>query len=210
MPEEIITILISAGTGAFITLVGSIILKKIEIRAERKNKKIEREYRKEDNYFEIKKEAYSNGLKYLLYLKKLFSITYEEVFNNKETKEKIEQMHSEVKDCSALIRLYSSDIVFDFFNSLVDTYYPYFLVGENEERLTENSIRGFDKYVSIMGRIMNKDLGYKEFANEEEDMIECPKCGKKHPIYESCPKCMMSIFEYLNYKDISDERKENK
>ncbi len=209
MPETIIIAIISAGLGALVSFVGSIIFKLIEIRSNRKDKIEERKNNNEDKYIEKKCEAYSKALNYLIYLKKTFRISKEEMVNNQETREMVNEAYSEVKNSSAAIRLYASDDVFNFYESLVDKYHPFSFTNK-QEKLSEESIKSFDHYIATLSRIMRKDLGYKDIDCDTEDLIVCPKCKNKHPIYQPCKECKLSIFEYLNYDTNSYEENNNK
>lgn len=108
--------------------MGSIFFKIIEVKADRKNKEIERKYSKEDSYFDLKREAYCKEIKYLVYFKKVFNISSEQRVKNEKTNEKATKMYEEVKFTTVLIRLYSSDDVFYFFEALVDKYTRYAFV----------------------------------------------------------------------------------
>lgn len=206
--NNLITIFLSAGTAAFITVIGNLLGKIIDVHSKRKDKKMERYAKTEDDFRKVKEESYRKGISYLLYLKKLLYISEEDFKHNKETKKEISNLYIEVKDSLALIRLYSSDSVFYYYENLIKYYEPFFLVSENGWKLCEESKQKFDMNIAIMSRLMNKDLGFRSIECEKDETIICPECGKKHSVLENCPKCKMSTFYYINKKSKQSKEKQ--
>jgi len=196
--EEILTVLISAGTGALIGGVGSVITTMLSNRHAIKKIELEHKLKVEDNYFEAKVNAYKIGLNYFLYLKKLLSVSKQVYQRNKDIRDEVEKAYSNVKGALALLRLFSSNEVFDYYESLYKRYEPFFLYEEDGWRLLEDSKEIFDLNICKLSRLMNYDLGYQEINEKENFKIKCPSCKTEHSRFERCPKCNLTVYQYEN------------
>lgn len=195
--EQILTIVVSALTGAtagtIITGLINLIISIIKTVHDSKDKKNEEKRKEKCEYYILKKDAYLKALKYLQYFKSSFKITKQNYSRNPENRRKVDEAYSKIDDAYALIRLYSSEKVFNLFNAIYTNYRKFSFPDEQGWRLGETE--EFDFLVMLLSRTMNEDLGYKRIDNEKVLEIKCPNCHTKHKIHDECPKCNMTIFE---------------
>ena len=189
--NEIITVLISAGTGAFISGIFALISKKID----NSRLKAERQERRKDSFYSEKKDAYLKALNKLLYLKKGFSITSEQLRIYTPLSEERKEEIKELKNVDSCLRLYTSDRVFDFYYKLIHNYKRFAYASENDARLTEESKVKFDCSVTMLSRLMQEDLGYRQYDDSEGLwQITCPVCSREHDFVKTC-KCGLTYEE---------------
>ena len=185
--DEIITVLISAGIGSLITGIFAIIDKSLGYK-ERKEIRIEK---KEHDHLAKKEKAYVAALQYLLNIKRGFDYTREDLLKNEKICCELDEAIKDFRQHAPIIRLYSSDRTFRFYNRLTD-YCQYSYAREDGWRLFEESKETFNDKITILSRLMQADLGQRDY-DKNPDKIKCPKCKKEHDIFESCPKCGMTF-----------------
>lgn len=187
MDNPIIIALISAGTAALITGIINILTKVID----NHSKKAERQENKISKYYEEKKNAYIQALNKLFSIKRGLSITTEDLRKSTELYKQVNEERRDLKYVDSFFRLYSSDKVFNFYFSLLQKYSPYSNVSESSWRLSEDSKAKFDTGIFVLSRLMQEDLGYRDY-DPEATMIKCPKCGKEHDFVNTC-KCGLTF-----------------
>ena len=78
------------------------------------SKKAKRQENKVAKYYEEKKNAYIRALNKLLFIKRGFSITQEDLHNSTDLFDQISKEGSDLKYVDSFFRLYSSDKVYSF------------------------------------------------------------------------------------------------
>ena len=196
--ETIVEIVLAAFASGFLS---AILVKLLDILQERRNQKVEEKLRRikkaEDEhncYIEEKKYIYIEALKKLAALRSGFDITYDFPYNNEQINNMIKDINQNAQELSAKIRLFASDEVFDVYSQLASGRRYAFTHNEGPK------ISSFDKkrleiYVTLLARLMQKDLGFREYL-EEPEMIKCPDCGFFHDAYTTC-KCGMTWKETM-------------
>ena len=158
MPESVLVALVSAGTGALIVLIGNIITQIILIiREKEKEEKHDR-----DSFLAKKEEAYINALDILLFIKRGFDITKEQLKLYPNLSKEMSEKSRDLNDLSPKIKLYASDSVFNSFNALKDQYQKYSFANEEGWRLFEDSKADYLNKVNNLSRLMREDLGFRK------------------------------------------------
>lgn len=173
--------IISAGLGSFFSLIQSTIILVVE--RKNRNKKIKEE--KQDKFKTRKEEAYLGALNKLLLIKKGFSITREEYSRSVKLQDEFKHNNNELANVDSVFRLYASDQVFNFYFDLTNNYSKYSFARESDWRLGKDEKESFDILVSVLSRLMQKDLGYREY-DETPITIKCPNCGREHDAFKDC------------------------
>lgn len=186
MDNTIFVVLISAGTSALINGLSSLILKILDLR----NKKLERKESNIRKLNEEKKDAYLKAMNNLLFIKKGLSITKEKMLSSNYI-DTFNQEKEDLKYATSNFRLYASDILFDFYFTLLKAFEPYSYKSEDNWRLSENAKTNFDTGIFIISRLMQEDLCYREY-NKGIKTIKCPKCGEIHDFIHTC-KCGLTF-----------------
>lgn len=196
--ETIVEIVLAAFASGFLS---AILVKLLDIMQERRNQKIEEKMRKlkkeeeeRDTYIEEKKSIYIEALKKLVALRTGFDMTYDFPYDNKQINKMIEDINNDAFDLSAKIRLYASDEVFDVYSQLA-SWRRYAFTRSGQWRISSVDKERYAIYLTLLARLMQKDLGFREYI-EEPEMVTCPKCSKKHNAYKTC-KCGMTWKETM-------------
>lgn len=176
--QVIITAIISAGLGALVAGIFQLINKIID---NKKEKKLMVEQEKKD-FNQKKEQAYINAIRKLLFIRRGFDITLDMMATNKNLYEELNDESKTFVTTDPTIRLYASDAIYRQFYKL-NSYKIYAYT--NSWRLFEEAKAAFDIKVNILSRLMQKDLGYRKY-DEEPDNIECPNCGKEHDAFVTC------------------------
>lgn len=206
------TILTAALASGLCTAILSKLLDIISMHLKQKNdEKVRLAKEKEEfynNYLHEKREAYIEALKKLAIVRAAFDITYENVCIDSQIREMIENMNRDAPLMSAKIRLYSTDEIYHLFWRLSKWTIFSFPRNYEQQRLMENGKEMFSLYTTILARLMQNDLGYRDFV-KKPDLIKCPKCGKEHDAYKTC-ECGLSWSETFDTisKDIAAKWKE--
>lgn len=188
------TTLISAGVGALVTGIFQIINKTIDtVREKRKTKKQDK-----DTFYGKREQAYLQALRKLLFIRKGFDITRELLDRNETLKNEYNSEIDSFRMIDPTIRLYASDKIFQQYNNLT-SYKIYAYCTENSWRLFEEAKTAFDIKVNILSRLMQKDLGYRKY-DEEPNNIKCPNCGKEHDAFVTC-RCGLTYEQLQNKLD---------
>lgn len=192
--QIIIIVLISAGSSTLITSVFGIITIVIQYNLNKKDKLYERKEDVKSEFLECKKDIYIKALNKMLFIKRGLSITREELRRFDKLREEYNSQLQETKYIDSNLRLYASDSIFNFYENLILYYTKYSYADDCEPRLMEEEKIKFNLLITALSRMMQKDLGYRKFDSDVE-MIECPKCGKKHDIIDNCPKCKLKFVD---------------
>ena len=117
--EEIIISAFTGGVvGALITGIFTLLNNIIKNIHESKERKEKLKAKEKGEYNDLKRETYLKTLKYLKYLKMSFEVTKQDYSQDKEGRKQIDDAYSKIDDAYALIRLYSSEKVFNLFNAI--------------------------------------------------------------------------------------------
>lgn len=176
--QLIITSMISAGLGALVAGIFQLINKIID--CEKEKKRMVKQEKKDFN--QKKEQAYINALRKLLFIRKGFDITREMMVKNKDLYEQVNEESKTFVTTDPTIKLYASDAIYRQFYKL-NSYKIYAYT--NSWRLFEDAKAAFDIKVNILSRLMQRDLGYRKY-DEEPDNIKCPNCGKEHDAFVTC------------------------
>ena len=106
--------------------------------------------KEKSEYNDLKREAFLKTLKYLKYLKMSFEVTKQDYFQDKEGRKQIDDAYSKIDDAYALIRLYSSEKVFNLFNTIYSCYRNFSFPDESGWRLSETG--KFDFLVKFISK----------------------------------------------------------
>lgn len=192
--ETIVLALIASGFGALISNIFQIVNKIIDQRNKSK------EYIREDEkkYIVKKERAYIAAIERLLEIQDGFFYSREDMMFRftEEKKKDINNSNREFIKLSPLIRLYSSDEVYNFYYHLAQ--YAEFSYS-NGPRLIYSGRELFNQKVTILAKLMQEDLGYRVY-NKSNIIIECPKCGKSHDLFSKC-NCGITYFQYIYLSD---------
>ena len=176
--QVIITAIISAGLGALVAGIFQLINKLID---NHKQKKLMVEQEKKD-FNKKKEQAYINAIRKLLFIRKGFDITRDMMALDKTLCDELNEEAKTFVSTDPTIRLYASDAIYRQFY-ILNSYKIY--AYSNSWRLFEEAKAAFDIKVNILSRLMQKDLGYRKY-DEEPDNIKCPNCGKEHDAFSTC------------------------
>lgn len=188
--ETITTILISAFSSG---MISTVLVKAMDIRhdnklrkKERENKEIEKKEKKKADYYDEKRQVYIQALKRLSEIRTGFDYTaYDDI--PKTLENSINNLNENAAEFSAMLRLYSSDEIYNLYWDLVQWNRFAYVRNSNSWRLFEKSKEIFSINTTYLARLMQDDLGYRDYvANPEK--IECPQCHRKHDVYKTC-KC---------------------
>lgn len=203
--EIVLEIVLAAFASGFLS---AILVKLLDILQEWINQKADEKLRlkkkKEetlDTYIQEKKNVYIEALKKLAELRSGFDITYDFPYNNERINEKIDALNQNASELSAKIRLYASDDVFSVYWELAHWRKYAYTRSSGQWRLSQESKELFSINMTLLARLMQKDLGFREYV-EEPEMIVCPECGIEHDPYKTC-KCG------LTWKQTMDKYRES-
>lgn len=154
-------------------------------RNDEKKRILQRKEQKEDFYNEEKREVYIEALKKLSIVRAGFDVTNDFPYNNKSVSELIEKANSDVDMLSAKIRLYASDDVYNLYSQLSRWSRFAFTRSSGQWRLMEEGKELFSVYVTLLARLMQEDMGYREYL-ENPETVMCPNCGVEHDAYKKC------------------------
>lgn len=186
--NEIVLVALTSG------FLSAILVKLLDILQEWKKQKADEKLRlrkkKEetlDTYIQEKKNVYIEALKKLSELRAGFNITYDFPYTNDRINKKIDDLNQNASELSAKIRLYASDDVFSVYWQLAHWNKYTYTRRSGQWRLSQEGKEQFSIYMTLLARLMQKDLGFREYV-EEPEMITCPNCGCEHDPYKTC-KC---------------------
>ena len=185
--KTFILIISSAGVSALVTGAFEIIKHFIEHREVKRD----REYKREDDFIKNKEAAYLAALDRLVQIRKAMEYTYENVQSDENLKNEYLRNESEFRKEAARIRLYSSDAIYSMYSTLA-SYSRFAYVLKGGKRLIENRKWAYDAQVIRLSRLMQEDLGIRNFSEKNNEIVECPECGSKHDAFRQCPKCGMT------------------
>lgn len=158
-----------------------------------------------------KQEAYIEALKKFAIVRAAFDITNEQLRIDSDIRNLIKEVNNAAPTTSAKMRLYSSDEIYSLFWKLSKWTRFAFPCNYEQQHLMENGKDVFSKYTTVLARLMQNDLGYRDFI-EKPDLIRCPKCGKEHDTYKAC-ECGLSwseTFDMISKKILLEwQEKEN-
>lgn len=103
----------------------------------------------------------------------------------------IKEINENAPELSAKMKLYASDEVFNLYYQLSQFGKYAFTQSIGQSRLTEDGKGIFSMYTTILARMMQEDMGYREYIGNPETVI-CPNCGREHDAYKTC-KCGMTV-----------------
>lgn len=186
--ELLLIVLTSAGFSSIVNGLFRFVNKWMD----QKQKKREKEYLRQEKYFEKKEKVYIAALERLLQIRRGFDYTWEDVVHDKMLKEEIDKGNSAFIEISPQLRLYSTDSIFDKWHWLAREYREFAYAHLEGRRLFEESKWAFDFQITMLARQMQDDLGYREF-NKSYNVIKCPKCKREHDLISKCPKCGMTL-----------------
>lgn len=196
MDKEILLTALASG------FLSAILVKLLDILQEWKKQKVDEKLRlkkkKEDaydSYIQEKKNIYIEALKKLSELRAGFDVTYDFPYTNQELNKKIDELNRNASEVSAKIRLYASDDVFSVYWQLAHWSKYAYTHSSGQWRLSQESKEQFSIYTTLLARLMQKDLGFREYV-EDPEIITCPKCGQKHDAYQKC-KCGLTWKETM-------------
>ncbi len=182
MENLIINILVSSG---FASLVSGIFVL-LNKRADFKNEVKKAKFIAEKEYKTAKEIAYINAVNSLLFFKRGFSITHEDLLLCEKEHEEYAVGCKEYRNAQAVLRLYATDEIFNLYYSLL-SYRKFAYVSKNQWRLSENDKDKFDAGITLLSRMIQKELGYRNYDKSASNFT-CPECGRKHDFLEQC-KC---------------------
>lgn len=181
-------VMISAGLAALINCIFQLVNKILD--GNKENKIYQRSGRKE--YLRKKEEVYIAAIERLLEIKVGFNYTRSDIILG-NMKDRIDQSNNEYFNIASRIRIYATDEIYDMYCNLAQySKYSY----SDGRKLIESSKRYYDFSLTILSRIMQDDLGYREL-NSVKEMISCPDCGTEHDAYAKCPKCNLSYSDAI-------------
>ena len=143
-----------------------------------------------------KKETYLLGLERLSLIRTGFDITIDFPYKDEQVNDLIQQLNHTAIAFSAKMRLYASDDIYYVYQMLSDWQRFSFTKSSGSWRLFQDGKEIFSVYVTFLARIMQEDLGYREYVKNPE-MIICPDCGKEHDPYRQC-SCGLTWRETMN------------
>lgn len=188
MNVEMFTLIISsAGVSALVTGGFEIIKHFIEQREVKRD----REYKRENDFIKNKEATYLAALDRLVQIRKAMEYTHENVQSDEGLKDEYLKNESEFRREAARIRLYSSDAIYSMYSTLA-SYSRFAYIPKDGKRLTENSKWAYDAQVIRLSRLMQEDLGIRNFSEKNNEIVVCPECGSKHDAFGQCPKCGMT------------------
>lgn len=189
MNETLLIAIISAGLSALINCIFQIVNKIIDNNKERLQKNIT----ELEVYKEKKEKVYIAAIGRLLEIRRGFDYTHEMVVSNNTIQQKIEKNNVAFAEISPQLRLYAPDSIFNEYYKL-SAYSRFAYAPQNGPRLVEDSKWAFDTSITILARLMQEDLGYRELTSEYVPIV-CPRCQTEHDVYSKCPSCNMKYSE---------------
>lgn len=187
MNDPIRIAIISAGLASLINCIFQLINKLIDNAKERR----ENDEKKRILYLEKKEKAYIAAIDRLLQVRRGFEYRRENLSDSR--KKRIDEENMEFFKISPLLRLYSTDKIFNKYQELA-TYSRFAYAPLYEPILFESSKRIYDIQITLLARLMQEDLGYRRY-NSEPDMIICPNCECEHDMILECPNCGLTFDE---------------
>ena len=192
MDKLILNILVSSGFAALISGVFTLLNKLFEYKND--SKKEMSNFEKE--YMKSKEVAYIQAINSLLFFKRGFSITKDDLIQCDKEHEEYITGCEKYRSTQAILRLYATDDVFALYSMLL-AFKKFAYVSSNQWRLSENSKQRFDDGITLLSRMMQKELGFRRYDKSALHFI-CPVCGRQHDFLETC-KCG------LKYQDLIRE-----
>ncbi len=205
--DNLLNVLLSAGTAALISGIFAVVNKIMDFSNAKKTKKDAEATKNKEDYLLKKEQAYIDAIRWLIFIKKGFSITQEDLRKDSKLKEECNEEIKKYMDVSPLIRLYATDQIYLIYSNLCKYKKYAFTYSENCWRLFEESKENFNTAIDILAKLMKADLGYRELDNEVAT-VKCPKCKKEHDMFVTC-KCGMTFIELQTelLKEIQENQK---
>ena len=110
--ENWLNILLSAGTAALISGIFAFVNKIMDFSNAKKTKKEAESTKNKENYLLKKEQAYLDGIRWIIFIKKGFCITQEDLRRNSKLKEECNEEIKKYMRTSSLIRLYATDQIY--------------------------------------------------------------------------------------------------
>ena len=197
MNQEIVLVALTSGFfSAIIVKVLDIIQDFVNRKKEEKSRLKKKEEKAKERYLSEKKEVYLEALKKLSLIRLGFDIANDSSNENDKIMKMINEINDNSMELSAKVRLFSSDDIYNLYSDLSKWNRYAFINNGAQQKLTEKSREYYSVYVTILARLMQDDLGYRDYIANPE-MIICPKCGDEHDAFKRC-KCGMTWQKTMN------------
>ncbi len=209
--DIIIAVISSSAIGVFISTISQPLVDLIRCKIDIKKANDERDHKLHQELLCKKENTYIRALEYLMRIRRGFDVSdYHLNIAPQRFKEEISETNNLALELGPLIRLYSTDEIFEMFYQLSKwSRYSY-----SKTRLFENSKENYVLMYNYLSKLMQEDLGYSKGFRQEIAKIACPRCGTIHDFdCPRCPSCKMEFDEMIkliNQKEEEQFEQQNK
>ena len=185
MWELVMTFVAGGGFAAFLMKLMDFWHEKSIRKAEKEQREQEKLEAYEETYLSEKKAVYLDVLSQLAEIKFGFNEVISPLSSDTDNLKRVKQMNEGAAALSARMRLYSSDEVYNLYWQLAQWSIFAYTRPTGAWRLGEDGKRNFSIYTTVLARLMQAELGFRELISDPEKVV-CPNCGVEHDAYKTC------------------------